>query len=445
MKSIIKTTLIVALIIGSYQVKAQQAFSLKEAQDYALTNSYMAKDADMEITKAQKKKNETTAIGLPQINGSVSYQNYLEAPVQLVPAEFFGGDEGEFQEVQFVTDQSARAGITANQLIFDGSYIVALQASKTFLEISKNSKIKTEIEIKDAITQAYGMVLVAERNEKILAENKKNLEQTLFETGELYKNGFAEEQDVDQLKLLVANIANQYNNAKRQVDIAYNLLKFQMGIDITNDITLTEELDNLIGFSGDASILSKQFDYTTHIDYRIMENQERADVLLLRNEKMAYAPRLSAFYTYEQNSFANEFNFLGSDAQWFPSSYFGVSLNVPIFSSLSRHNRVQQAKIDLNQTRLQKIQVEQSLKMQAETAKSDYSFALDQYKTEKENLDLALRIKTKTEIKYNEGLSSSLELTQAQNQYLQTQGNYINSIFQLISAKSKLDKALNNY
>ncbi len=445
MKPILKTTLIAALLLCGIQLNAQQAFSLKEAQEYALINSYMAKDADMEVTKAKKKVNETTAIGLPQINGSVNYQNYLEIPVQLIDAAAFGGTPGTFEEVSFAVDQSIRAGVTADQIIFDGSYIVALQASKTFLDISRNSKIKTEIEIKDAITQAYGMVLVAERNEKIMEENKTNLEKTLFETSELFKNGFAEEQDVDQLKLLVANIANQYNNAKRQVDIAYNLLKFQMGIDIANDITLTEELDKMIGFSGDATVLDKQFDHTTHIDYRIMENQERSNVLLLRNEKMAYAPRLSAFITYEQNSFANDFNFFGSDAQWFPSSYFGLNLSVPIFSSLSRHNKVQQAKIDLDQTRLQKIQVEQSLKMEAETAKSDYAFALDQYNTQQENLALALRIKTKTEIKYNEGLSTSLELTQAQNQYLETQGNYINSIFQLITAKSKLDKALNNY
>lgn len=423
--------------------KAQQ-YSLEEAQNFAVEHSYQAQTADLEVEKSQRKVKETISTGLPQVNATANYQNYLELPRQLVPAEFFGGNEGEFAEVVFGTEQQMGFDLRATQLLFDGSYFVGLQASKVYLELSKNDQRKTETEIKQMVTQAYGNVLVTEENIEILKQNMKNLQSNLEETKALYESGFAEEQDSDQLELLLANAKNAYEQAIRQKDISRNQLKFMMGINIATKIELTDDLDAITVENSNEDFLSNDFDVTTHIDYKVLNTQERASALLLKQQKSTYLPKLSAFASYQQNSYSNQFNFF-DDSRWFPTEVVGLNFSMPIFSSLGRNQRVQQAKIEMQQLGVAKKQVEQKLLVELEAAKSEYTFALRQYQTAKDNLTLAERIYNKTEIKYNEGVSSSMELTQANNQLLDTQGNYINASLQLINAKSTLDKALNNY
>ena len=424
------------------QAEGSLSFNLEEAQNYAVQNSYMSINAKKDIEISERKVKETISTGLPQVNGGVSYQNYLQTPKQLIPAEAFGGPEGTFEEVFFGTEQQVVANITANQLIFDGSYFVGLQASKVYLELSKNDLKKSDIEVKNMVTESYGNVLVAKRNIEILKGNLENLKQISFETEELYKNGFVEEQDKDQINLDLANVRNSYEQAVRQIDILKNQLKFIMGVDVNSTIILTDDLESITSGSLSDSYLNKEFDVTSHIDYKILNTQEQATNLLLKQQKSTYLPSLSAFYTYQQSSFSNEFDF-HDDAKWFPAQLIGLNLNVPIFSGFGRSNRVQQAKLNLEKVKVSKKQVEQQLTIRAQNARSQYTFALSQYNTTKDNLELAQRIYDRTKIKYDEGIVKSLDLTQANNQLLTTQGNFISAALQLINAKTELDKALN--
>lgn len=442
-KLVIKLSLLSLFALSALLSNAQQ-YSLEEAKQYAIEHSYQAQNANLEVEKSQRKVKETISTGLPQVNATASYQNFLELPRQLVPAEFFGGKEGEFAEVVFGTEQQMGFDLRATQLLFDGSYFVGLQASKVYLELSKNDQRKTETEIKQMVTQAYGNVLVTEENIQILKQNMENLQDQLEETKALYENGFAEEQDRDQLELLLSNAKNAYEQASRQKDISRNQLKFMMGIDISTTIELTDDLDAIALENSNEEFLSKDFDVTSHIDYKVVDTQEKASELLFKQEKSAYLPKLSAFASYQQNSYSNEFNFF-DDSRWFPTEVVGLNFSMPIFTSLGRNQRIQQAKIEMQQTTLAKKQVEQQLLIELEAARSAYTFALNQYQTAKDNLKLAERIFNKTQIKYDEGVSSSMELTQANNQLLDTQGNYINASLQLINAKSNIDKALNNY
>lgn len=438
--------LLVFISFGTSAIAQENSlsFSLAEAQQYAIEHSYQSQTAEKEVLKSKRKVKETISTGLPQVNANANYQQFLEVPLQLVPAEVFGGPPGEFAEVFFGTEQQMGVDLRATQLLFDGTYFVGLQASKVYLELSKNDQQKTETEVRMMVTQAYGNVLVSEKNVEILKQNKENLEENLKETQALYESGFLEEQDRDQLELLLTNATNAYEQAARQIAISRNQLKFAMGIEISEAIELTQSLEEITLEKQAEEYLNEEFNVKNHIDYKVISTQERATELLWKQKKSTYLPSLSGFYSYQQNSFSNEFNFFG-DANWFPSQVIGLNLSVPIFSSLGRNQRVQQAKLDYQMTNIAKKQVEQQLLIQAENAKSEYTFALNQYSSMKENLELAQRIYNKTKTKYDEGVSSSLELTQANNQLLETQGNYINSALQLINAKAKLDQALNTY
>ena len=269
----------------------------------------------------------------------------------------------------------------------------------------------------------------------------ESLEQSAFEIGELYKNGFSEEQDKDQIDLTLANVKNAYEQAVRTVDVVNNQLKFILGMDIASTLNLKDDLKTVTSISSSQAYLSKEFDVSSHIDYQIISTQEKATSLLLKQEKSTVLPSLSAFYSLSSNAFSNEFDFL-DNKRFYNGQLVGLNLNVPIFSGLGRMTRIQQAQLNVEKMEVAKKQVEQQLTINAENSKSQYTFALSQYNTTEGNLNLAQRIYNKTKIKYEEGISSSLELTQANDQLLQSQSNYISAAFQLIQAKSSLDKAL---
>lgn len=426
--------------------KSGGSFSLKEAQEYALKNSYLVKNARADVKIAEKKIFETTTLGLPQINGEVNFQNYIDIPTQVLPANAFNplANPKDLVPLRFGTDYNVNAGLSASQLIFDGSYIVGLQASRAYAIVSKLSLSKTENEVKEAVAQAYYTVIVAEENKKVLQQSLDNMNKILKETEAIYKSGFTEEQDVDQMKVSVATLTNSLNRLIKQTDLAYKLLKLQMGIDIDSQITLTDNLTTLILDNTAEALASAEFKYSDNLDYKMVQTQAHLAKLNLRKERYAYMPSIRAFFTHQQNALRNEFDIFDSNKQWFPTTLWGLKMSIPIFDSGMKGAKIGQAKQEYNKILTTQKQVEQNLKIQVESAKADFTIALERYANEKENLNLTEKIYNKTLIKYKEGLASSLELAQAQNQFLNTQGNYVNAMLDLLNSKAHLEKLMNN-
>jgi outer membrane protein TolC len=436
--------LLLANFINAQDKKESYSFSLQQAIDHALQNNYSAINSGRDIEAAQKKKWETTASGLPQISAGVDYQNNFQLQKSVVPAEFFGGNPGEFAEVTFGTKHNMNASARLSQLLFDGSYIVALQASKTYLQFYKNAKKKTDTDIREMIINSYGSVLLSEESILILEKNKSILEKTLFDTSETYKNGLIEEENVEQLKITLANVNSNLNYTKRLKDIAYKMLKINLGIEIEDQITLTDKLDNLSTSNLDLALAGTEFTVQNNIDYTMMTNFVEQRTLELKLERSKALPSLAANVNFGYNAFGNQFEFFTQNQKWFNYSNLGVSLNVPIFSSLGRSARTQQAKIALEQAKTTLTETEQKLKLKYQGAKSDYEFSVEQYLSSKENLALAERIETKQQIKFKEGLSSSFDFTDAQKQLYAAQQNYLQSMVDVINKKAALEKVIGN-
>lgn len=437
--------LITSLILGSLSAQESKTLSLEQARKYALENNVDVKNARLDIEKSKKKVWETTANGLPQANASLSYNNNLDLATQLLPGEFFG-KPGQFVEVQFGTQHNSTLDLQANQLIFSGPYIVGLQAAKTYLDISKKQKTKTDIQTQHSVTQAYYTVLVARANKNVLETSRRNLQELLQETKATYEQGMIEETNVDQMRINLSNIENQLNTLKRQIEVGKTLLKFQMGMPVDKPVQLSDSLLGILNQIKLKEVTSQQFNPQTHIDYKILNTQERANFLSMRREKAQYLPTLSAFYSHQENAMREEFNFFqDNDEKWFKSNIVGFQLDVPILSSGQRMARVQQAKIELEKTRNLKQQVKQSLKMNVLQAKTEYLSAMDRYYTQKSSKELSRKIYNKSRERFQQGVIGSNELTQNHNQLLNAQSSYYQSIFELLKAKNKLDKALNNY
>lgn len=418
-------------------------FSLQQAIDFALENNRKSINAAYDIAAAKAQKWETTASGLPQINASVDYQNFLKQQIQVLPAEFFGGNPGEFAEVVFGTKQNVNATATVSQKVFDGSYLVALQSVKVFLEISKNAKTKTDLEVRKAVINAYGNVLLAEESVEILQRNLDVLQKNLNEITQIFENGLDEEESVEQLQITLTGVKSNLNNVTRMKTLAYQMLNITLGLDIKHNTVLTDDLENLTEENISLELLQTEADIENSIDFKIAENDKEAKALMLKLEKSKALPTLSAFLNGGYSGFSDEFTFFDKDQNWFGSSLLGVSLNIPIFSSGMRSAATQRAKINLEKAKIDLTDKEQTIEFEIASAKSNYQFAIEDYDNKKENLKLAERIEAKNQTKFFEGISSSFDLRLAQTQLYSAQQEFLQSMLDVIKSKADLETALN--
>lgn len=437
-----KIILIVSFFAFSTLIKAQEQtlqLSLDEAIKYALENSYDAIVAKNDIKVAKETVWETTTIGLPKIDGAVDYQNFLKQPITVADINGDGADE----EFVLGTKQNVNANVTLTQLLFDGSYLVGLQSSKTFLKISQQAEEKTALVTREAVINAYGNILVTEKNIEILKRNNEVNNRILREARIGYENGLSEQEDVEQFEIIKGNIENNIRASVRLRDIAYKMLNIALGNPINTSLVLTDTLESLVIENTDLNLLVKDFNINDHIDYRIAQNDRETKRLMVQLEKSKNLPTLSAFVNYGTQAFSNNFSFFDRNQRWFQSSLLGVSLNVPIFSSLGRKAKTAQAKINLEIADIRLQETKQKLNLAAQSAKSDYQLSIDNYQTAKKNLNLAERIEKKQQIKFNEGITTSFDLLQAQNQLYAQQNEFVQSMLNIIAKKATLENALN--
>ncbi len=443
-----KIIVITALLMVSHcswsQLEENKSeFSLMEAQQYALENNVNVINAELDIKEANQRIWENTALGLPQVTASAGYTNNLKLMTTLIPAEFFGGEPGTFQPVQFGTQHNANVNFSATQLIFNGPYIIGLQAASKYKKLMEKSFEKSEEDIKAAISMSYYSVLLAESTRDAIEANLVNMNSRLEETKALYETGFLEETDADQLRITVSILENEYNSAVQMVELSYKMLINTMGYDLDRNIVLTESLDDIIaGLT--TEVLSQEFDVTKHTDYKIFSTREQLAILNVRMMQFEYLPTVSANFNHMQMAMRQDFDFFNFDKDWYPSTLVGINLSVPIFSSGNKRMKIGQAKVELEKTRNNKEYLANNLELMVRQARMDFSKAYQKYLNEKENIDLARNVLDKTSIKYQDGMTGSLDLTQASDQVVNVHTAYIAAIIELLNAKVSLDKAFGN-
>jgi len=420
-----------------------KTFSLKEAEEYALEHNLNIQNAKLDVDRAQKVIWENTAMGLPQFNSSLNYNNNLNLTTTLLPAEIFGGTPGEKVEVQFGTQHNATALLSASQMIFNGPYIVGLQASKIFKKASEQSLQKTRSDTKELVAQNYYLALLAEESYSIIDSNYMNLKQTLYETQMMFDKGFVEETDVDQIRVSLNTLSNSLKSAGSQIKIAKKILKYQLGLDLETDIKLTDNLEDIIKQVNPGVTLTEPFQVINNIEYKLSATQEKLAYLNLKRQKYNYLPNLSLVYNNQWMAMRDKFDFFNYDKRWYYSSMLGFSLNLPIFSSGMRKSQVSELKIDYQKAANNKNLLINGLKLQDKQARTQFLTAWEKYESEKENVLVSKKVLNRMQIKVKEGVSSSLDFTQVNNQYLQTESNLLSAIIELLNAKLTLDKAMN--
>ncbi len=465
-----KQLLIAVLLLGllpAQRMNGQLQLSLEDAHRYAIEHAFEVKNSRLEAEVASREVKETLSQGLPQLNGSLEYNNFIDIPVQVAQGDvfalpsflnnFLGGvsqatgvpinapptDPDAISEFQFGANQTVTAGVQASQLIFDGAYFVGLRASRAYAEAMREGIRQTEAEVKKAVSEAYHMVLVANENTRILKDSRELLESSFNDTKALFENGFVEELDVDQLELSLADLDSRIRYSELQAEATLDLLKFRMGLKLSEPVQLTNTIDQLVE-ANDPILLEKSFDAMSLPEYRVQQNYVKLANLGVKLERTRLMPSINGFYTYQRNAQRFEFDFFDSDQKWYPIQLWGVQMNIPIFGSgLARH-RIEKSKIELLRAEAALERIEEGSRLEYRTSRIEFDNAIEQRGIQQKNLRLAERIFERTQVKFSEGVTSSLELTQVRNQLLTAQGNYIGATLEVLNARVRLNKALNN-
>ena len=419
------------------------SFTLQEAVDFAINNNRAIQNAERDVKIALQTKRETTATGLPQVNANIGYNNWIEQQVSLIPAEFFGGAPGQFSEVTFGTTQTMNSSINIKQKLFDGSYLVALQAAKVYLEISKNAREKTTNEIRKVVAYSYGNVLLAEANLEIVDSNIALLEKNVWELSKVYENGLAEEESLQQLQLTLSSLRSNQRYTKRLKNIAYQILNNSLGLNLTTKVVLTNSLEELVIFYSSLNPSKSENEIGEVIDFKIAVNSVKSDELLLKLEKSKSLPTLNAFINGSYSGNSERFSFTKNSQKWFGASLFGVTLDIPVFSSFKRSASTQRARLNLEKSKSNLEDTTNKIKLEINTARSNYEFAVEDYEIKKNVLDLSKNISTKNEIKFFEGLTTSFDLSQAQRQLYMAQQDYLQSMLNILLKRVDLESLLN--
>lgn len=429
--------------LGSFaQAKdsAAHSFTLQQAIDYAMQHQVSVQNAIIDESIAQKRVNEIMGAGLPQVNASFDFKDFLELPTSFIPAEFFGGPPGTFAAIKFGTQYQATAGLDASQLIFSGDYFLGLKASKVFVELSQRSTQRTKIETAAAVSKAYYTVLINEERTKLMDANIARIKKALDDTKALNENGFVEKIDYDRLSVTYNNLLVEQEKIQRLLKLGTYFLKYQMGMEINSDLRLTDKLED-VKFDALANVDAQKFDYAKRVEYSLFDSQYKLAKLDLKRQHFSYLPTAVAYGSLQGSASRNDFDVWDTQKPWYPMALIGAKFTMPIFTGMSRNARSQQAKLGLMKAENNLQMIRQSIDLELASATTSLQNASVSLSTQKENIKTAEEVYRVAKIKFEQGIGSNLEMITAETTLKESQTNYFNALFDAIVSKIDYDKA----
>jgi len=447
-------TLILAgfLTLGSH---AQESYTLTlpQAREYALQHNKTLLNARDQASATKAKYRETLAQGLPQIDGSLDYLTYFNYELNFSMGsgeepqiDYSLLDAGDFEVLDalgqmfssepIVMGDQLTGKVQASQLIFSGQFWAGLRMAKIARKLADQNVAASENDVIENITNTYCLILTSEQILRILADNFNNLEKILDHTRNYFKAGIAEETDVDQIRITVSQLENTRKSMERLLQLNYNMFKFQLGVAPDTRIVLADSLEQVLGLINPDATIDPDFDIKQNINFQLMESQVLLTKKQLDLQKWGYGPTIAGFYSYTEK-------FVSSGFDLTPNSVAGISLSVPLFSSGMRNARVSQSRINLDIAQRNQEMVRDQLELQKSQLVYNYQNAIENYNVQKENIEVAGRVYRSIQNKYQQGMASSLDLTQANSNFLTAENNYLSSAMTLLQAKTSLEKLYN--
>lgn len=382
-------------------------------------NTQMQK-AGLSLRESQKMLWEAISQGLPQVNASVDYQNFLGAEMS------FAG-----QTMKFKPSSSASAQVS--QLLFSGNYLVGVQIAKLYENLSQTQTKKTELDVVEQVSNSYYAILVSEKSIGILRKNLDNVKDLYKRTESLAKVGVVEETEVLQLSIQVSNLENALKSAARQLEMAYNILRLQLGIKMESPLQVVGNIDDVANSVNLDALLAQKFDINSNLDFQLVEGQSAVKEKQILLQKMSYLPTISGFYTFNAKLIKPEFDMT-------PKNVVGLKANIPIFASGQRKAAVDRAKLQHESALVDRNLLVDNLYIQSKQLKNNMQTYYEQYQTQKKSVDISKLVYNKFASKFEQGMVSSIDLNTSNNNYLAAESNLLSSMLNLLKAKSEFER-----
>ena len=433
--------ILISSSLGTYaqEGKKIESLSIQEAVAYAKQHSYQVKKVLEDVRIQQQVNREVTASALPQVNGSFNFINNIKLPVSLVPGEFFGGAPGTFIPVQFGVQYSATTGAELNQILFDGQVFVGLQARNAAMEFARKNAEITEEAIAVNVHKVYYQLLIGEQQLDLYHDNIERFEKLYHDTREIYKNGFAEQLDVDKVNVTLTNLRTDSLKLKTQLNNGYLGLKMLLGMPLTDSLVLTDQLnDELIK----ENLLDSAYSFTDRREFQLLQIGKELNDYNVKRYKLMALPTVSAFGNYFTNAQRNEFDFFKSGGRWFQQSTLGLRINIPIFDGNRRRALLEQARSAVRKTEYDMELLKLSIENDVASARNRFRDAVLAVDAQQKNIELAERVFDQTKKKYEQGLGSNTEINTAQTELRSAQTNLYAALYDAALAKVDYLKAI---
>jgi outer membrane protein len=404
--------------------------SLKQAIDYASKNSISVKNALLDYEIQVQTNRGVTSQALPQVSATLNMTDFLQIPTTLIPGEFIG-QPGTFIPVKFGTKWNNSAGVTLSQILFDGQVFVGLQARQTALDLAHKSAEITEQGVRVNVYKIYYQLLIGKWQMDQIDANIANQESLLHNSTEMFKNGFAEQLDVDKGTVQLANLQSEKVRLENTIANGYLGLKVLLGMPAQDSVQLTDSLS--YDMIRDAA-LNDNYKYADRRDYQLLQINHQLNEFNIKRYKKEYIPTLKLNAAYSQNQYVNTFD-LAAKNTWYPTAYVGLAVSIPIFDGFSKDANIQQAKIQLRETENSMDGLRISIDNQVKQAQLNFTAALATLDFQKKNMDLAQKVYDQTRKKYEQGLGSNQEITQALTDQRAAQANYFNALYSAVVAR----------
>jgi len=427
----------IGLSISSF---GQENYTLKKCLDYALENQSSIKKSHLESQLADAKIKETISIGLPQINGKVDFMKNFEIQKQFLPADAFNplATSGLITPVGFGVDYSMNANLQLSQMIFDGSYLVGLQASKEVKRFADISLRKSKEDVIYNVTTAYYGAIVNKDRQALLNTNLIQLEALLSDSKIMFNNGTIEKIDLQQLEVNINNLKVQISRVDNGEKISLELLKLYMGTEMSEQLTLEGKIEDFI------NNISDELTVKSRIEEDLLNQQKVLQELNLKNEKVKAYPKLYGFISGGWNNGENDFGKTFDFSSFEPYSMLGLSLDVPIFSSFRRSHRIQQNKLEVSKIDMDLKMLKQKIKFDQIKAQLSLRNSQNTILLQDKTLELAKEVYRINQIKYKEGVISNFELLQSESSLQESQTNYYLAVYEALTAYVNYAKATGN-
>lgn len=468
--------ILMMLFLGLVTTQAQKQFSLKEAVDYALEHNRSLKEKRYDAEKSESAYKETRAGWMPQVEATLDFMTYFgyemefdlmsgsdftpsatdltnaqqaatAAAAQLGgtfdPAQYVGATAYEQSIMSVVPPTtiemggSSTAQLQVGQMLFNGQLLVGIRAAKKGIELAKKSIELSELDVREGVSNAYYSVLVLEETKSTIEKSVAEMEALIHRTAALVKTGMMEEVELDQLRVQFSNLRTSELALDRNIQITYNLLRFQLGMKVNEPLELTDDVTAILALLEQEKSMTEGFNVGDNVTYQLIDKQVELSEDMVEMEKMSYAPTVTAFYAYNAKILTSGFDMT-------PNHVAGATLNIPIFSSGVRKNKVKQSQLDLMKAENNRELVRESLQMQESQLRLTYISKSEEYQNQMENVKVSRRVYESYERKFEQGMISGMELTQANTNYLEAESRYYTAALTLLQARVAFLKMLNS-